>query len=106
MRGRLDSIDQVESGTQVRIQSVCNGLFLRPQPIADNRASVEQAADTGGNDFIWSMTGDNNAGWKIESSLNPGLVLDIPNSSRDDHVQLQVFRDNGNANQRWLFQPQ
>jgi hypothetical protein len=102
----LDNIDQVESGTQVRIQSVCNGLFLRPQPIADNRASVEQAADTGGNDFIWSMTGDNNAGWKIESSLNPGLVLDIPNSSRDDHVQLQVFRDNGNANQRWLFQPQ
>jgi hypothetical protein len=99
----FDDITQIQSGTSVRIQSVCNGLFLRPQAIVDNQAWVEQAPDGGTDRELWTMTGSNVDGWKIESTLAPGLVLDIPNSSRDDHVDLQVYQDNGGENQRWIF---
>ena len=100
----IDDVNQVNSGTPVRIQSVCNGLFLQSQPVVDNQAWVMQAADSDGDDQVWNMIGDNVAGWKLQSFLNPGLVLDLPNGDPSDHVDIQVYRDNGgNNNQLWLF---
>ena len=102
-QGSIDDVTQVDSGTPVRIQSVCNGLFLQSQPVVYDQAWVMQAADTAADDQVWNMIGDNVNGWKLQSFLNPGLVLDLPNSDPSDHVDIQVYQDNGGDNQRWLF---
>src|SRR6516164_7731572 len=84
----------------VRIQSLCNGLFL--QPVSTDGASlIVQAAESGQDDQVWQLFG-NNAGFTIRPARNNKLALDLPDGGTDDHIPIQVYPDNGgSANQQW-----
>jgi len=98
----IDNIEDVSSGDSLRIRSVCNGLLLQPQS-AGEIALVVQKPFGGALDQLWRLTG-NNAGWKIESRLSPGFVLDVQNNDPGNHAVIQVYPDkNGAPNQQWVF---
>jgi hypothetical protein len=61
--------------------------------------SVANPADVPGLEHDRQQLG----GWKLQSFLNPRLVLDLPYDDGHDHVEIQVDPDNGGNNQRWLF---
>jgi len=100
----IENIGDISSGANVRIRSVCNGLFLQPKTVGENMAALIQASDSDADDQVWQLVGTN-AGWKIQPVLSLDLALDLPLGDGDtnNNVPIQVFHDNGGNNQLWIF---
>jgi hypothetical protein len=54
---------------------------------------------------VWRKTRIDNPPYFFLLETGNGLLMDVPNASSDDGLQIQVFTRNENQNQQWTFLP-
>lgn len=101
----------VNADNSLTFINVNSSMALEIAKAAANSVNVRQGTKTGKTSQRWvlrSVSADIGTIWdgvyKVASSLNKSYVLDVKGASTSNSGNVQIYRANGNDNQRWRFE--
>lgn len=99
--------EQQPSG-KYAFKNVKSGLYLTVNAdgrTVGNDARVVQQPWSGEPSQLWDVRALAGLGCAVTSALDGSLALDVQNASLRNGARIQLYRFNGGASQRWVFDP-